>query len=228
MQLTTRDIRLLKDIALSHVLTRDQVIALGYFNTITRANRRLRQLSDIGLARRLDTPFFSQSMHMVTSKAAELVGERVGALVAGRSGSPRFVQHALCTTNTRIRLMARGAQHWKFEQQLRRAFYSAGTRHEIRPDGVAVIDHNRWLAVEVDLGHVAPAKFEEKLKTYQIFVNSGKCQELWGVPTFRLLTLSPGKVRSTRLLGLTPSNCAFEHITSTFEEFGVPAVGAWS
>lgn len=228
MRLTTRDVTLLRDIALSHTLTRDQVIALGYFKTVTRTNRRLKQLSDIGLCKRLDTPFFTQGLYSVTPKAADVLGDRVGTVMLGRTGSPRFIQHALSITNTRIRLMKRGAVNWKFEQQLRRWFFIAGTRYEVRPDGLAVIDSERQIAVEVDLGHVAPAKFEEKLNAYHAFVASGTCKEFWGVPTFRLLTLSPGKNRSESLAALTPPKCPFEHFTTTFEEFGVPSVGAWS
>jgi hypothetical protein len=213
---------------MSHALTRTQVIQLNYFKTVTRANRRLKQLRDAGLVKRLDTPFFSQGMYSVTHASSDILGENVGALVAGRTGSPRFIQHALSTTNLRIRLLQRGATSWKFEQQLRRTFFFAGTRYEVRPDGLAVIDKAKLIAVEVDLGHVAPAKFEEKLQTYQAFVVSGKCKELWEVPSFRLLTLSPGKTRSSRLAALTPAKCAFEHFTTTFEEFGVPSVGAWS
>lgn len=228
MRLTARDVTLLRDIALSHTLTRDQMIGLGYFNTVTRVNRRLKQLSDIGLVKRLETPFFSQGLYSVTPKSAEILGEQIGSIVAGRTGSPRFIQHALCLTNARIRLIQRGATTWKFEQQLRCWFRFAGNRYEIRPDGLAVIDSNRHIAVEVDLGHVAPAKFEEKLYAYQAFVAARKCQELWGVPTFRLLTLSPGKTRADNLSKLTPPKCPFEHFTTTFEEFGVPSVGAWS
>lgn len=228
MRITSRDVKVLKDMALSHVLTRDQVILLGYFHTVTRANRRLKQLSDIGLVQRLDTPFFGQGLYSVTTHATEILGERIGAIVSSRSGSPRFIQHALSITNTRIRLQARGAVSWNFEQQLRRVFTFAGNRYEIRPDGLAIFDSDRHLAVEVDLGHVAPAKFEEKLHAYNAFVASGYCQRLWGVPTFRLLTLTPGKVRSERLQDLTPAKCSFEHYSTTFEEFGVPSVGAWS
>ena len=228
MILTDRDYRLIRDIALSHLLSRDQMIALGYFSSHTRVNTRLRMLVAEGLIKRLDTPFFTQSLYSVTPLAAEVLGERVGAIVSGRTGSPRFIQHALCITNSRLELVKRGAKQWRFEQQLRRSFTYSGKKYEIRPDGLAVMAEDKFLLVEIDLGHVAPQKFGEKLGAYDAFIVCGLCESIWKVKTFRVLTLTTGERRARKLDSLTPSDAKFVHFTKTFEEFNVPAVGAWS
>lgn len=152
---TDRDRELLRDLAMSHVLSRDQVVELGYFGSVTRANTRLRLLRKAGWVRVLETPFFQQHLYSVTAKAVPLLGEQVGRLAARRAGSPRFLQHALSVTNVRLALARRGAETWRFEQQLRTSFSVAHRSYEVRPDGAAVVGGKLILA-EVDLGHVAP------------------------------------------------------------------------
>lgn len=227
MWLTERDVRLLRDLSLSHVLSRDQVIELGYFGSVTRANTRLRELRGLGLLRQLDTPFFSQSLYAVTSRASEVVGERLYALTATRTGSPRFLQHALCVTNVRISLLKRGAEHWRFEQQVSTAFRFGGRGFEVRPDGLALTP-GALVAVEADLGHVAPEKFRQKLKGYEAFVSSGECLSAWGLPTFSLLVVTTGPLRAKRLSRLLPSPCGFEFICKPSDRLGIPFAGAWS
>ncbi len=152
MRLTDRDLQVLKDMALSHVLSRDQIIALGYFSSVTRANTRLRDLAKLGLLRRIDTPFFTQSLYAVSKRSCELLGQRLGAIVAGRGDSPRFLQHALLTTEVRIKLLSRRASSWRFEQQIRTVFSLNGQPLEVRPDGLALFPDRPATAVEVDLG----------------------------------------------------------------------------
>lgn len=228
MQLTSRDIQVLRDFALSHVLSRDQLLALGYFSTVTRVNTRLRELMGVGLVKRLETPFFAQSLYMASASATEVIGERVGPLLAGRSGSPRFLQHALTVTNARISLLGKGASAWRFEQQLRATFAVGGKPLEVRPDGLAVIPNRGLLAVEVDLGHVNPAKFAEKLRAYDAFIATGECKRAWGEPTFRLLTLTTGSLRAKHLAQSLPSGSALVHDVLTFNQFGVQAASNWS
>lgn len=227
MKLTNRDIKLVRDIALSHVVSRDQLMALGYFQTVTRVNTRLRALRTLGLVRRMESPFFGQSLYTAGSRAKSVVGERIAAILAGRLGSPRFVQHALSVTNVRIALSKQGADSWKFEQQARTPFSFAGAPFEVRPDGIAQFPSGLTL-VEVDLGHVNFEKFSEKLETYRAFLSSGECQRVWHVPTFRLLTITTSQSRATRLANLIPSNCGYAFSCQTFESLSIPKVESWS
>jgi hypothetical protein len=226
VRLTQRDARLIRDVALSHVLSRDQILHLGYFTSVTRVNTRLRELGRLGLAKRLNTPFFAQSLFTTGSKAPDVAGERVRALLAGRSETPRFLQHALSVTNARIRLLALGAVGWRFEQQLWHWFEVNGRRSEVRPDGLAVFE-KRLVAVEVDMGHVAPAKFGEKLQTYADFLASGECHRAWGQDTASLLILVPGE-RRVRSLTRQCGPHSFEWRCHTFAEFGMQEVSGWS
>ncbi len=227
MRVTQRDIKLVRDLALSHVLSRDQLLRLGYFSSVTRANSRLRGLRQIGLVKRIETPFFGQSLFAVGPSAAEIVGARIASILDARAGSPRHLQHSLSVTNVRLELVARGAMGWRFEQQLRANFEWAGQRFEIRPDGLASMP-DLLIAVEVDLGHVAPQKFKEKLHGFDAFVASGEALRQWKRDSFHLLTVTTGKRRLKSLQRLTPASPRFEPSFVTFDQLGIPMVGSWS
>ncbi|MHB8636065.1 MAG: replication-relaxation family protein [Fimbriimonadaceae bacterium] len=224
---TDRDRRLLRDMALSHALSRDQIIDLGYFSSVTRANSRLRELRKAGLIRVLETPFFGQFLYAATPKAQDFVGERIGRLIASRSGSPRFLQHALAVTSVRSTLLARGACDWRFEQQLRTGFCFLGRDWEVRPDGLVFIK-DQPTVLEVDLGHVAPSKFADKLRSYDAFIASGECRPRWRFESFSVLTITTGPIRAKRLTHLVPNQSRFPFTCLTFERLGVRSVGAWS
>jgi hypothetical protein len=223
MRLTNRDVQLIRDIGLSHLLSRDQVIQLGYFNSITRANTRLRCLTAERFVTALSTPFHAQKLYAPGPLAEEVVGERIGPLLVNRVGSPRFVQHALSVSNIRIALLSRGAKSWRFEQQLWRNV--AG--HTLKPDGL-VLTSTLPAFIECDLGHVSPAKFKEKLSTFKFLAQGGRCQELYGFPSFRLIVITTGPRRSRSLRSLLPPNAGFEYLVQTFAELDIPAVGGWS
>lgn len=221
MKLTRRDIAVLSDLVLSHVLSRDQLIELGYFGSVCRTNTRMKSLVAEGFAKRLSTPFFGQGLYLAAKGSCEIVGDRVSTLLASRSGSPRFIQHALATTETRIALIKKSGGEWRFEQQLWRQV----GRHEVRPDGLLLASTPTF--VEVDMGHVAPSKFKAKLTGYQVLAMEGTCQALYGFPTFRLLTVTTGDLRARHLRHLV-SELDFEHRVQTFSDLGVAQTPHWS
>lgn len=224
-RITRRDVSVLRDIALSHLLSRNQLMELGYFGSVNRVNTRMRDLAEFGLVRRLETPFFSQSLYSVTKQAAEVVGERISLLIENRCSSPRFVQHALSTTNVRLALQSKAPGAWRFEQQLWRKIGGKGGV-EVRPDGLHL--GKVPVFVEVDLGHVAPMRFEAKLASYQLLAQAEHCQALYGFPEFKLLTVTTGSLRARHLRRLTPAKAGYEHRIQTFEEIGAAPIAGWS
>jgi len=226
LKLTDRDVRLVRDIALSHVLSRDQVLALGYFSTVTRANTRIRGLVAEGFLKRLETPYYRQSLYVAGAIAKQIVGERIAETLRGRPGSPRFLQHSLAVTGVRAALQGPGKK-WRFELQVSCGFQFAGRDLEIRPDG-AIVDTEGVTLVEVDMGHVTPSKYKEKLRTFDAFIRSGACMHHWGVSEFRVLTVTTGQARATSLAKLLPKQCAFSHVCTTFRDLHVSEVEPWS
>ncbi|MBV6489937.1 MAG: hypothetical protein CNCCGFBP_00312 [Fimbriimonadaceae bacterium] len=225
MRVTKRDIMLLRELALSHVLCRDHFLELGYFNSITRANTRLRELKRLELLRRLETPFFGQSLYMATKRAAEVVDARISSLIAGRTSSPRFVQHALSVTNVRIALQRKSSAAWRFEQQLWRKIQGSKGL-ELRPDGLLMA--SLPIFVEVDMGRASAPRFKEKLTGYQALARSGQCQSLYGFSQFRVLVVTTGPLRSRHLRRLQPSDAGFELLVQTFDEVGATPITPWS
>jgi hypothetical protein len=226
VKVQSRDVRLVREIALSHVMSRDQIMA-RYFGSVTRTNTRLRELAAIGLVRKLTTPFFSQSLYMAGSTALEVAGLHISPLLAARTGTPRFIQHALTVTNVRIALLNQGAQAWKFEQQLRTTFQFRGRTFDVRPDGLAYL-RNVPTFIEVDMGHVSLPKFTEKLRGYEALSTSGTFTKLFNDSSFKLLVLTISEQRASSLMRLAlPSRC-FEYLCVPFADLGIPHVGAWS
>jgi len=225
MRITKRDVTVLRDLALSHVMSRDQLLELQHFNSITRVNTRMRELTRLGLARRLDSPFFSQSLYGASKLAAEVVGERISQLLEDRTGSPRFIQHAMSVTNVRIALRRTSNGAWRFEQQLRRRIQGHKTL-EVRPDGLLLASIP--IFIEVDMGHASAPRFKEKLTAYQALAKSGQCQSLYGFSQFRVLTVTTGTLRSRHLRRLQPSDAGFELLVQTFMEIGATPITPWS
>lgn len=218
MKLTERDIRLIKDIALSHVLSRDQIIRLGYFTSISRTNRRLKVLVDQGFVRVHSTPFFGQNLYWVGPAALSLVSDRIRSVLKGRVGTPRFLQHSLVVTEVRLALLAQGGDGWRFEAQLWSRFKYGGRQFEIRPDGYLLI-HDQPAFIEVDRGLVSPQKFGEKLRAYSAFAQQNGPVRLWVVTT-----------TSRRIASLTPSsNLPLVSVQFvSFAELGLGMPGGWS
>lgn len=225
MRITDRDMKLVTDLALSHVLSRDQILELGYFSSVCRVNARLLELAESKLVRRLETPFFHQSLYCAGSLAQEVVGMQVSRLLEHRLGSPRFVRHALSVTSVRITLCRKGSE-WRFEQQLWREIESP-KKMEIRPDGL-LITSSLPIFVEVDLGHVALNKFKEKVLGYQALSQCSQCRDLYGFDHFRLLTITTGSLRARHLHQALPQRPGFEFLCQTFEEIGARPIPNWS
>ncbi len=226
MKLTARDIQVVKDIALSHVLTRDHIIELGYFSSITRANTRLRGLIACGLIQRLPTPFFGQSIYCPGKRAPHVVGEKIAPLIRRRAESPRFLQHAMCVTNVRLALVKRGSTGWRFEQQATASFASKQKWDEVRPDGLSLTPSG-LVAVEVDLGHVPTQKLKQKLHSYQTFARTGTCRDHWQAETFSLLFVTNSDTRAHRIRRLVQA-FDIDIVVRTFDALDIPTPGSWS
>lgn len=227
MIVTDRDREFVRDLAFSHVLSRDQVIRLGYFSSVTRANTRLRELRGIGLVRRLNSAFHQQSLYVAGPKAKYATSPQVARLLAGRTESPRFLQHALTVTNIRLAMWDRGAHGWRFEQQLKRKFEYAGRTHEVRPDGLTYTDDG-LLVIEADMGQVAMKKVQDKLRAYSLFLESLECVRLWDTHGFSILTVTPYPDRAKAMRKHSRDFDNLTHAVRTYDDLGIDCPTTWS
>lgn len=227
MKLTDRDRKLARDISLSHVLSRDQTLRLGYFGSVTRANTRLRGLVHQGFLQVLATPYHGQFLYGTGRKARDIVGDRIAMLLQARKPTPQFVQHALAVTDVRIALAAQGLATWRFEQQVRHGFSHRGRTVDLRPDGLAVSE-SRVVFVEVDLGHTAREKWKQRLEGYRAFLKSGEFEGLFGRSTFEVLVVTTGDLRSRHIAArATGADVPLFRVVAA-KELGVTLSGGWS
>ncbi len=225
--ITARDIKLVKDVALSHVLSRDQVIALGYFESVNRANRRLAALVKERSLRVITTPFHSQRLYAAGEKAHEVVGEKIARILGNRSSSPRFLQHSLAVTNVRIALLKRGWSDWRFEQQIRDSVMMDGKTYEIRADGL-VASPVGLVFIEADLGHVSRRNFSRKVEAFDQYAKSGRHKQVFKMESLRVLVITTGHLRKTHLKDFTKNSNSFTSSFMTFNDLGVDVPGGWS
>jgi hypothetical protein len=225
LRITERDCTLIKDVALSHVLSRDQVIGLGYFHSVSRANVRLHTLVKSGFLAILQTPFHAQHLYIAGKKASDVVGSRIATLLATRRHTPRFLQHSLAVTSVRIKFADRG--EWRFEQQVTDACAWRGRTITVRPDGL-ILEDSRATFLEIDMGHVNKQLFCAKLCSFEDYVQSGRFAEVYASrkPIVRVITVDHR--RKVRLAQLSAPSALVTFEFSTFQQVGVQTVEGWS
>lgn len=225
MRITERDVRLIRDVALSHTLSRDQLIKLGYFRSVSRCNRTMTRLSMSGFVKPLLTPFHGQRLYSATVEATGIVGARIAQLLTNRPTSPRFLLHCLSVTEVRIAVLDSGAEAWRFEAQLRHSFAFHGRAYEVRPDGMAVIEGQPTL-IEVDLGHCSSSKLSRKLLAYRNYELCGAFERAYNSSELRVLTFTTSERRKRHFEALAQADERFGCLT--FSEAGVSVPEIWS
>jgi len=210
MRLTSRDRSLLEDIALHHVMSRDQVVRLGYFGSVQRANARLLALRRAKLLALIAPELgleLRQHLYHVTRKAAPWLQPRIASLVTARRETPQFIEHALGIVHVRIELQRLGLLRWLAEPQIRHRYEtsSSGVRRleDFRPDGLAVLPSGHWF-IELDRGHVSLTRMRERLNAYERYVRSGLFGTVYSSESANLLIVTTGRLRSSHLQRLVP------------------------
>ncbi|MBS1702865.1 MAG: replication-relaxation family protein [Armatimonadetes bacterium] len=225
MKLTERDVRLVRDVALSGVLCRSQVVRLGYFSSVSRANRRLRALCGEGMLKPVDTPFHARRLYVPGLAAVSVLGDEVARLVSHRSGTPRFLQHALAVTELRIGL-ADADRKWRFEGQARHRFAFGKREHDLRPDGL-LLSESGAMFVEADLGHVSLPRFARRFEGYRAYFGGGSFASVYGSRKHRILVVTTGELRRSHV-SKAAKDAGVDADVTTFAALGIPVLGGWS
>lgn len=238
IRIQDRDLALVKDVFLHRVARRDDLIGLGHFASIARCNQRLGQLVRAGWLRRIDTvnglitqqglyapgtaaaTFLQQSLDMPTEEVARQCTAHEG---------PLLVEHSLRVLDFRLRLEreARAAtveiEEWLCEPECLHEFAYKPSRGAgwssvvMKPDGffrAGAGSRRREFFVEIDLGHVSLPRFEEKLKRYDCYLNSGAFSEVYDSSVFSVLTVTVGERRLAHLAALPAAS--FDHLVATW------------
>lgn len=204
--MTERDLALVREIALHTVLSRDQIIRLGFFQSVPRANARLGGLVGLGLLKRFQfepNVSFFQSIYYARQAAGRYLEGPVANLLAARKVTPQFAQHSLAVAEVRIELSKRFEIRWLHECQVRHRYaVPDGKVDDFRPDGLA-ISSGAFLFVEVDRGNVSFPRLKDKLRSYSRYLQTGLFEHVYHEPRFSLLIATSGVVRAKRIHAIT-------------------------
>lgn len=218
--LQVRDERLMLDLFAHGVLTRDQIIRLGYFGSIQRCNSRLLRLKRHGFIQLINHPAIggsSPALYSVGRRASPLLAERLqlseGELLRATSSGAAlsFLEHTLLLTEMRIifersfKGVSTGRYSWRGEALCRHVYLSGNHKRVIKPDACmrwqTGRDSENWF-VELDLGNASQAAIRSKLETYVQYQFDGAYREVYGDPQFGLILVTTGRQRVQNLLRL--------------------------
>jgi hypothetical protein len=205
---TARDRRILEYIYRFRLLSRDQVMALAPFQSLTRANTRLSALTREGILRRKMLPVFpghgsAQSLYFLGKASRPFLRiDRLSITQVIRQVSRwdlrqvehvRTANHALLSLLVGLRAVNASAISFRTEPELRKRLHD----RTLVPDGwvewtFAAKRFNCFL--EVDLHHEGLQVWREKVLAYVAYAESGLHQEYFGYHSFRVLVLAgPGR-----------------------------------
>ncbi len=224
--LQERDKTLLADLFLQRLMSRDQIIELGYFGSVPRCNNRLKKLVDHGFIRRHEFSSWgsgSQSLYGPGQAATQIIASKLGLDISDVIGQtrrdvpPMLLAHTLGLVDLRIRFDRDAMRYrldefeWLPEARCRHEYSvkqasSAWQRHIVKPDAFT-----RWMIggkvtcffVELDLGHVSQGAFTKKVEAYQRYLGLGAFGQVYESSQFDVLVVTTGERRLAHLKSVT-------------------------
>lgn len=231
LQMTARDRRAIEFLYRFRLLTRDQIMALAPFHSLTRVNTRLPALTRADVLSRKRLPIYpgqgsAQNLYYLGRKATDLVPIDPAAILqqvrqVGR-WDLRQVEHVRAANGVLIGLytaLSRAHSDVRFETEpeLRNKFQG----RTFVPDGwIAWTAEGRRFNcfLEIDLHHEGLTDWREKILTYQTYADSGEHQQRFGFRGFRVLGLAQ---TARRLAGLRQVAASAGRLF-LFSELGTP------
>jgi hypothetical protein len=247
--LTQRDRSVLAYVSRFRLLSRDQLMALAPFTSLTRANTRLAILLRAGLLARKQLPVYpghggAQALYYLTAKAVGLVEADATELALRQRQIARWdlrqIEHVRAANQVLIHLIiALGVSStatldsFRTEPELRRVFLE----RTLVPDGWISWSANgrRFNCfLEIDLHHEGLKEWRKKISEYCGYAQSGLHQELFGFRFFRILVLAKSRARLNNLRHLAAEAgqifhfAELDHINSgnVFDARWLPAAGS--
>lgn len=228
LRLTERDLKLLTEVALHRAVTREQLMSLGFFSSVSRATRRLRSLFDAHYLRRTfvaSGPYNAHMVHVLGPAALDLVVTSTGIerpelqRQIHRDPARTFLEHSLACLDVRVAIekaVKTCGQHlvMYLPEPLCRHEYSLvkrgrETRMVLKPDAFFQMKSrgvNYSAFVEVDLGHVSSHQMELTFRRYQHYLEDHAFAEVYGASAFEVLVITTaGERRIRHLAALAPT-----------------------
>ena len=196
---TSRDLLILRTLAVSRVLDGDQVMAIGGFTSVRRTNRRLLKLVRAGLLKRWFVGTASggqKALYGLSPRGATVIGETRQGLIPWRQDSlitsSQFLAHQQAVNavfvQTRFRPLPPGlsCERWTtFREPLSPSVALMPDGYfEIMQDGAV---HPMFL--EADLGTESSRVWKRKVELYLKLALGGEFERMFHQKRFRVLVV---------------------------------------
>lgn len=211
---TDRDKQILEQMFRFRLLSRDQIMALAPFNSLTRANTRLAKLVRAKLLGRKHTPVIpgrggAQSLYHLAPGSTAILSADPGTIIAQSRQASRWdlrqIEHVITSNQVLVdflsainRLPETQLVSFRTEPELRRAFLE----QPLVPDGwfTWTEQGKRFNCfIEVDLAHEGLTQWRKKILDYLTYAESGLHQEMFSFRSFRVLVVAEGSRRLENL-----------------------------
>jgi hypothetical protein len=196
---TSRDLLILRTLAVTRVLDVDQVIAIGGFTSVRRTNRRLLKLVRAGLLKRWFVGTASggqKALYGLSPQSATLIGETRQGLIPWIQDSlitsSQFLGHQFAVNavfiQARFRSLPSGlsCERWMtFREPLSPSV-------PLMPDGYfELVQENAShpMFLEVDLGTESSRVWKRKVELYLKFALGGEFERMFHQQRFRVLVV---------------------------------------
>ncbi|MFN8140407.1 MAG: replication-relaxation family protein [Fimbriimonadales bacterium] len=222
IRLQERDYELLSELATHKVMSRDQIIALGFFSSVPRANFRLKQLKDSGLIGEYEPNIRLRSggsIYYAQARAIAVLNQKLDSKLHAScikhpgSVSPVVLEHTLRITDVRIALLKALGEAGKIltwlPELLCRHEYSIcrqsglWSKQIVKPDAFARVSYHQRahsFLFEVDLGHVSQRRLTETMRCYERY-KRGAYQHAYGDHPFEVVLVTTNRTRVLNLKG---------------------------
>lgn len=227
-RLTARDRDLVQTVALSGAATRSQLMGLGFFESVSRANRRLRYLFDARYLRRTQLASSANSLETVyvlgsasVPIVAELaVMERAELLRhASRQPERSYLEHHLGVLSLRLmvnRPSGDGRRPVQFltEAECRHEYHvvrgSKSIRRLVKPDAYVEIEAGLTSAaffLEFDRGNCSMQQMKGVFERYGHYAREGAFASVYGQSWFEVLVVTTAGKRRIAHLAAVAKDC---------------------
>lgn len=217
LRLTARDDLLFERVFLHRAVTKDHLVATGFFGSTPRANQRLRLLFDHGYLRRAYVaagPYAAKAVYLPGPAATDILARNLEipreevARQARKEPGRIFLEHSLACADLRLEIEAAAkAGAFAVESYLPEplcrheyVFRRGGKddRRILKPDGYVELargDQRLRGFLEMDLGHVSSEQMSRSFLHYRAYLVDGLFEEAYGADNFEVLVVTTAGAR---------------------------------
>ncbi|MBI1280107.1 MAG: hypothetical protein GC179_18405 [Anaerolineaceae bacterium] len=230
MVLTERDKRIVEAVYQCRILRQDQIHTLFFGASKAASQRRLALLYHHGFLNRVfltvrASYMLSPALYMLDRRGAELLRSDLGydditwSSKSQNVGQP-FLEHTLAINDVRVAVTVACRTHgyalfdWRSEADLKGDYDRViiqernGGKQSVSliPDSFFVVQTTKGKApffLEVDRGTETTGRFQDKIRAYQAYIQSGAYEKRYGYKSVRVLTVAFSQKRLENLKTVT-------------------------